>query len=72
MEKCPMCGSSAQLKLVATEYNEDGWTIEVVRYYICGCGMTCTGKSYHHCQEAYEIVEPYSRKKLHEKLFGRG
>lgn len=70
--KCPVCGSTAQPKLMTTEYNENGWTIEVVRYYICGCGATFTGKSYHHCQEACEIVEPYSRKKLQEKLFGRG
>mgnify|MGYP003296144769 CR=1 FL=1 len=72
MVKCPTCGSSAQPKLVATEYNEDGWTIEVVRHYTCGCGATFTGKSYYHCQEAYEIVEPYPRKKLQEKMFGRG
>lgn len=70
--KCPNCGSTAQPKVITTEYNENGWTIEVVRYYICGCGATFTGKSYHHCQEACEIIEPYSRKKLQEKLFGRG
>lgn len=70
--KCPNCSSTAQSKVITTEYNESGWTIEVVRYYICVCGATFTGKSYHHCQEAREIVEPYSRKKLQEKLFGRG
>ena len=40
MARCPNCGSTAQPKLLATEYNEDGWSIEVVRYYICGCGET--------------------------------
>ena len=59
MPKCPWCGSSAQLKLMASKYNEDGWTIEVVRYYICGCGQTSMGKSYFHCQDAYEEIEPF-------------
>lgn len=70
--KCPNCDSTTQSKVITTEYNENGLTIEVVRYYICTCGATFIGKSYYHCQEDYEIVEPYSRKKLQEKLFGRG
>ena len=57
MIRCPNCGSTAQPKVVATEYNEDGWTIEVVRTYKCGCGQTFTGTSYFTCQECYEIVE---------------
>jgi hypothetical protein len=57
MVKCPNCGSSAQPKVVATEYIENGWTIEVVRTYKCGCGQMFTGTSYHTCQECYEIVE---------------
>ena len=35
--KCPNCGSSSQPKLVDTEYKEDGWDIEVIRHYKCGC-----------------------------------
>ena len=57
MIKCPNCGSSAQSKVVDTKYTEDGWTIEVVRTYKCGCGQMFTGTSYHTCQECYEIVE---------------
>lgn len=57
MLRCPNCGSSAQSKVVATEYNEDGWTIQVVRTYKCGCGQRFTGTSYYTCQECYEIVE---------------
>lgn len=62
--KCPNCGSSAQLKVVATKYIEDGWTIEVVRTYKCGCGQMFTGTSYHTCQECYEIVEKIKNRGL--------
>jgi hypothetical protein len=55
--RCPNCGSSAQLKVVFTEYNEDGWKIEVVRHYVCGCGEKFVGLSYYNC-EGDEIVEP--------------
>ena len=72
MTRCPKCGSSAQPKLLTTEYNEDGWDIEVVRTYICGCGCTFTGTSYYHCQEGYEITEEVPKKIIQEKLFGRG
>lgn len=57
MTRCPNCGSSAQLKVIATKYKEAGWTIEVVRTYKCGCGQKLTGTSYYTCQECYEIVE---------------
>ena len=57
MTKCPNCGSTSQPKAVATKYNEDGWTIEVVRTYKCGCGQIFTGTSYYICQECYETVE---------------
>ena len=55
--KCPNCGSSAQSKIVSTEYNRDDWTIEVVHTYKCGCGQMFTGTSCYICQEQYEIVE---------------
>ena len=64
MTRCPNCGSSAQLKVTETEYNEDGWEIEVVRTYKCGCGCGFTGTSYYHCQECYEIVEKLPEKHL--------
>lgn len=54
--RCPNCGSSAQPKVLSTEYHEDGWEIEVVRHYKCGCGAHFVGKSYYNC-EGYEIIE---------------
>lgn len=54
--RCPNCGSSAQPKVVSTEYHEDGWDIEVVRHYVCGCGEKFIGLSCYHC-DGYEIVE---------------
>lgn len=36
MIKCPNCGSTAQVSLVWMD--EDGYTNEHYREYICGCG----------------------------------
>lgn len=55
--KCPNCGSTSQPKIQETEYREDGWEIEVIRTYKCGCGCWFTGTSFYHCQECYEIIE---------------
>lgn len=72
MTKCPNCGSTAQSRLLFTEYNEDGWDIEVVRTYICGCGCTYTGTSYYQCHECYEVTEEVPKKFIQERLYGRG
>lgn len=71
MNKCPNCGSTAQMKLQRTEYIEDGWTIEVVRYYTCGCGETLKGVSYYH-SDGDETITRHSRHNLQQQLFGRG
>ena len=71
MNKCPNCGSTAQMKVQRTEYIEDGLTIKVVRYYICGCGETLVGNSYYH-SDGDELITHYSRHNLQQKLFGRG
>lgn len=71
MVKCPNCGSTAQMKVQRTEYIEDGWTIKVVRYYICGCGETAIGISYYH-SDGDELITHYPRHNLQQKLFGRG
>ena len=67
MASCPNCGSTAQVKLIETNYTEDGWTIELVRIYDCGCGCRFKGSSYYTCQEAYETITPihqtYARNK---------
>ena len=55
MIKCPNCGSSAQLRVVKTEYNEDGWTISVIRHYECGCGARFTGESWYQ-SEGFEVL----------------
>ena len=70
--KCPNCGSSSQLKLQTTNYKENGWGIEVTHYYTCSCGQASIGKSRFICQEGDELLEPYNKKELQEKLFGRG
>ena len=62
MVRCPWCGSTAQVEVVSTEYIENGWDIEVVRTYRCGCGQMFTGTSYYTCPDAYEVVEPLPKR----------
>lgn len=57
MIKCPKCGSSAQPRVIDTQYMEKDWTIKVIRIYKCGCGHIFTGTSYYQSQECYEIIE---------------
>lgn len=71
MIRCPNCGSTAQIKVQRTEYIEDGTTIEVTRYYTCGCGETSIGIGYYH-SDGDELITHYSRHNLQQKLFGRG
>jgi DNA-directed RNA polymerase subunit RPC12/RpoP len=72
MSKCTNCGSE-NLIILTTDYFENGWEMTVVRHYICRkCGETLTGTSVFSCREAYEVIEPISRKELQEKLYGRG
>ena len=54
--RCPNCGSSAQPKVVSTEYHEYGWDIEVMRHYVCGCGEKFIGISYYR-NDGCEIVK---------------
>lgn len=57
MTRCPNCGSSAQVRVTDTEYIENGWEIEVIHTYKCGCGCVFIGTACYQCQECYEIVE---------------
>ncbi len=54
--RCPNCGSSAQPKVVSTEYHESEWEIEVVHHYVCGCGKKFVGLLYYN-REGHEIVK---------------
>lgn len=71
MNKCPNCGSTAQMKVQRTEYTEEGCAIKVARYYTCGCGETSIGISYYHSNED-ELITHYPRHALQQKLFGSG
>ena len=55
MAKCPWCGSEAQIKVVATDYIEDGWDMEVQRHCVCGCGTAFVAKSWYHSDGCEEI-----------------
>lgn len=57
MPKCPNCGSTAQVKVIETNFVEDGWKITLYRDYECGCGCCFYGTSVFICQDAYETIE---------------
>lgn len=42
MIKCPNCGSTAQIKLIRIRWIENGWEVEKVTLYKCGCGNLIT------------------------------
>ena len=72
MSKCPNCGSTAQPKLLFTEYNNDKLGVEIVHTYFCGCGCTYTGTSFHPYSECYETTKVIPWQIVQEKLFGKG
>lgn len=71
MIKCPNCGSSAQLKVVHTEYEENGRDVKVTHFYVCGCGETAIGSNWYY-STSEEVVAHCPRANLQQKLYGRG
>ena len=61
MPKCPYCGSTAQIKMIGTNFVEDGWEITLYRHYECGCGYCFRGISVFHCQDQYEMIDKEER-----------
>ena len=62
MVKCPNCGSTAQVKVIVVEFEEDPCGAIRYKTYKCGCGRIFTGTSYYTCQECYEIVEKIEKR----------
>ena len=56
MIKCPYCGSTAQVKLLRTDYQENGWTITRVDAYQCGCGCQFEASAVFE-SDGYETIE---------------
>lgn len=54
---CPNCGSTAQPKIVATNFEEDGWTVKVIHHYKCSCGQDFTGTGYYENRDSYEEIK---------------
>lgn len=57
MPKCPHCGSTAQVREEETIYDENGWDINVIRRYSCGCGCRFSLTSTYTCNDQYEELE---------------
>lgn len=60
MSKCPHCGSTAQVTLLDIDYSEEEWSMEVIRYYKCGCGTYFRGTTCY-TREGYEMIDKEER-----------
>ena len=56
MIKCAHCGSSAQLKPIHTQWEEDGWSVDKITIYQCGCGHHTQTRT-HYESTTYEYPE---------------
>ena len=56
MIKCPNCGSTAQVKVIDVEFEED--LCGVIRYktYKCGCGRIFLTRTYYN-ESSNEIID---------------
>lgn len=57
MIKCPNCGSTAQPEVIATDYIEDGWTINRITTYQCGCGCQFKASAMFESDGIEEVIE---------------
>lgn len=57
MVKCSKCGSTAQLKVIDTEYNELVFRIVKFTTYKCGCGHLFMTKTYYLPETDENIVD---------------
>ena len=57
MIKCPNCGSTAQPELITTDYIEDGWTINRIATYQCGCGCQFETEAIFESDGVEEVIE---------------
>ena len=53
--KCLNCGSTAQLSVMETDFQEDGWTVERTVTYRCGCGKWFTTTTFYEATSQEEI-----------------
>lgn len=55
MIKCPNCGSTAQIHLLSTKYEEDGEKLIVSRLYHCGCDKAFSTTQYYNATDTEEV-----------------
>ena len=56
MIKCPNCGSSAQVKVIDVEFEEDPCGAIRYKTYECGCGRLFTTRTYYE-ESSNEIID---------------
>lgn len=47
MIKCPNCGSSAQVKVIEVEFEDDPFVVIRYKTYKCGCGRLFLTRTYY-------------------------
>lgn len=57
MIRCPNCGSTAQVKVEYTHYDENGDVITVTRDCGCGCGARFINREWYYSDGLSEICE---------------
>ena len=56
MVKCPNCGSSAQVKIIDVEFEDDPYVVVRYKTYKCGCGRIFTTRTYYE-ESSNEIID---------------
>ena len=56
MVKCPNCGSTAQVKVIVVEFEEDPCGAIRYKTYKCGCGRIFTTRTYY-TESSNEIID---------------
>ena len=58
MIKCPNCGSTAQVKVIDVEFEDDPFGIIRYKDYKCGCGHIFTTRTYYKASSNEMVDEP--------------
>ena len=58
MIKCPNCGSTAQVKLIYVEFEEDPCGAIRYKTYKCGCGRLFTTRTYYEASSNEMVDDP--------------
>lgn len=58
MIKCPNCGSSAQVKVIDVEFEDDHFGVIRYKTYKCGCGRIFLTRTYYKASSNEIVADP--------------